>query len=199
METEKINSKREITNLENEINQKDKIIENMINETQSNTNQSNKASEMHLVLNVKRQYKELKKAYEKNQQELNQAKKNTKITKINELNTENQIYNEQIEKLKDLYNHSRAQKQSLKRNVNDFDVMRQALSQKDYIILNFQENCQKMESEIQLLNTEKEKLKNQNTKKEEMINKLKEKLENQTKENEKLTFVYISLSNKNFY
>ena len=78
METEKINNKREITNLENEINQKDKIIENMINETQSNTNQSNKASEMHLVLNVKRQYKELKKAYEKNQQELNQAKKKYK-------------------------------------------------------------------------------------------------------------------------
>ena len=69
MEAEKINNKRELTNLENEINQKDKIIENMINETQSNTNQSNKASEMHLVLNVKRQYKELKKAYEKNQQE----------------------------------------------------------------------------------------------------------------------------------
>ena len=196
METEKINNKREITNLENEINQKDKIIENMINETQSNTNQSNKASEMHLVLNVKRQYKELKKAYEKNQQELNQAKKNTKITKINELNTENQIYNEQIEKLKDLYNHSRAQKQSLKRNVNDFDVMRQALSQKDYIILNFQENCQKMESEIQLLNTEKEKLKNQSTKKEEMINKLKEKLENQTKENEKLIVTHNNIKKK---
>ena len=59
METEKINNRREITNLENEINQKDKIIENMINETQSNTNQSNKISEMHLVLNVKRQYQEL--------------------------------------------------------------------------------------------------------------------------------------------
>ena len=199
METEKINNKREITNLENEINQKDKIIENMINETQSNTNQSNKASEMHLVLNVKRQYKELKKAYEKNQQELNQAKKNTKITKINELNTENQIYNEQIEKLKDLYNHSRAQKQSLKRNVNDFDVMRQALSQKDYIILNFQENCQKMESEIQLLNTEKEKLKNQSTKKEEMINKLKEKLENQTKENEKLIVTHNNIKKSDIY
>ena len=150
METEKINNRREITNLENEINQKDKIIENMINETQSNTNQSNKVSEMHLVLNVKRQYKELKKAYEKNQQELVQTKKNTKYTKINELTTENKIYNEQIEKLKDLYNHSREQKQSLKKNVNDFGIMKQTLSQKDYIILNFQENCQKMEAEIQI-------------------------------------------------
>ena len=205
METEKINNKREITNLENEINQKDKIIENMINETQSNTNQSNKVSEMHLVLNVKRQYKELKKAYEKNQQELLQTKKNTKFTKINELNTENKIFNEQIEKLKNLYNHSREQKQSLKKNVTDFDIMKQALSQKDYIILNFQENCQKMEAEIQLLNAEKEKLKNQNTKKEEMINKIKTKLENQSKENEKLIMnnnnikkseIYLTAKNK---
>ena len=205
METEKINNRREITNLENEINQKDKIIENMINETQSNTNQSNKVSEMHLVLNVKRQYKELKKAYEKNQQELIQTKKNTKFTKINELNTENKIFNDQVDKLKNLYNHSKEQKQSLKKNVNDFDVMRQALSQKDYIILNFQENCQKMEAEIQLLNAEKEKLKNQSIKKEEMINKIKTKLENQIKENEKLVMknnnikkseIYLTAKNK---
>ena len=83
--------------------------------------------------------------------------------------------------------------------------MRQALSQKDYIILNFQENCQKMEAEIQQLNTEKEKLKNQTLKKEEMINKIKTKLENQSKENEKLIMknnnikkseVYLTAKNK---
>jgi len=187
LETEKMNHKREITNLEMEINKKDKIIETMINDTQSNLNtESNKASEMHLVLNVKRQYKELKKVYEKNQQELNATKKNVKYTKINELNTENQIYNEQVNKLKNIYEHSLEQKQSLQKNENEFDKMKQALSQKDYIILSFQENCQKMESQIQTLNSEKEKLKNQNTKKDNMITKLKEKLETQNKENEKL-------------
>ena len=187
LENEKINHKREITNLEMEINKKDKIIETMINDTQSNVNtESNKASEMHLVLNVKRQYKELKKVYEKNQQELNATRKNIKFTKINELNTENQIYNEQINKLKNLYEHSLEQKQSLQKNENEFDLMKQALSQKDYIILNYQENCLKMESQIQTLNSEKEKLKNQNTKKDDMIAKLKEKLETQSKENEKL-------------
>ena len=164
MENEKINNKREITNLENEINQKDKIIENMMNETQLNTNQTNKISEMHLILNVKRQYKELRKAYEKNQQELIQAKKNPKITKINELTIENKIFNEQINKLKELYNHNLGQKQSLKKNVNNFNIMKETLSQKDYIILNFQESCQKMEAEIKLLNNEKDKLKNQNSK-----------------------------------
>ena len=187
LETEKMNHKREITNLEMEINKKDKIIETMINDTQSNLNtESNKASEMHLVLNVKRQYKELKKVYEKNQQELNATKKNVKYTKINELNTENQIYNEQVNKLKNIYEHSLEQKQSLQKNENEFDKMKQALSQKDYIILSFQENCQKMESQIQTLNSEKEKLKNQNTKKDDMITKLKVKLETQNKENEKL-------------
>ena len=115
----------------------------MINDTQSNLNtESNKASEMHLVLNVKRQYKELKKVYEKNQQELNATKKNIKYTKINEYNLENKIFDEQINKIKNLYEQSLEQKQSLQKNENEFDVMKQALSQKDYIILNFQENYQ---------------------------------------------------------
>ena len=206
LETEKINNRREITNLENEITKKDKIIETMINDTQSNVNSANnKASEMHLVLNVKRQYKELKKVYEKNQQELISAKKNIKFTKINELNTENKIFNEQVNKLKNIYEHSLEQKHSLKKNENEFDIMKQALSQKDYVILSFQENCQKMESEIQTLNSEKEKIKNQNIKKDDMITKLKEKLELQVKDNEKLVMknnnikkseIFLSTKNK---
>ena len=206
LENEKINNRREITNLENEITKKDKIIETMINDTQSNVNSANnKASEMHLVLNVKRQYKELKKVYEKNQQELISAKKNIKFTKINELNTENKIFNEQVNKLKNIYEHSLEQKHSLKKNENEFDIMKQALSQKDYVILSFQENCQKMESEIQTLNSEKEKIKNQNIKKDDMITKLKEKLELQVKDNEKLVMknnnikkseIFLSTKNK---
>ena len=206
LENEKINNRREITNLENEITKKDKIIETMINDTQSNINSANnKASEMHLVLNVKRQYKELKKVYEKNQQELISAKKNIKFTKINELNTENKIFNEQVNKLKNIYEHSLEQKHSLKKNENEFDIMKQALSQKDYVILSFQENCQKMESEIQTLNSEKEKIKNQNIKKDDMITKLKERLEVQVKDNEKLVMknnnikkseIFLSTKNK---
>ena len=61
MQTEKINTKREITNLENELLQREKIIENMINESQMNSNAFAKASEMSLVINVKMQYKDLKK------------------------------------------------------------------------------------------------------------------------------------------
>ena len=118
---------------------------------------------------------------------------------------ENKIYDEQIDKLKNLYEHSLEQKQSLQKNVNEFDIMKQALSQKDYIILNFQENCQKMESKIQELNSEKEKLKNQNITKDDMIKKIREKLEAQGKENEQLVMknnnikkseIFLSTKNK---
>ena len=36
---------------------------------------------------------------------------------------ENKIYDEQIDKLKNLYEHSLEQKQSLQKNVNEFDIM----------------------------------------------------------------------------
>ena len=75
MQTDQINIKREINNLENELSQREKIIENMINESQINSNTFAKASEMGLVINLKRQYKDLKKEYEKNIQVLEQAKK----------------------------------------------------------------------------------------------------------------------------
>ena len=198
METEKLNHKREITNLENKLSQKDKIIENMINESQASTTPS-KASEMHLVINVKRQYKELKKDYEKNNQELSQTKKNIKYTKILELMTENRIFANQIDKLKNLLNLSKEQKQSLKKNINNFGVMKQALSNQDYIILGFQENCQKMEAEIQLLNTEIEKLKKQNNSKEEMITKIKTKLQTQQSENEKLILTHNNIQKSDAY
>ena len=68
---------------------------------------------MHLVINIKKQYKELKKDYEKSLQELDNAKRNIKYTKINELNFENQIFQEQIDKLKYLYQHSNLQNKNL--------------------------------------------------------------------------------------
>ena len=94
LQTEKINTKREITNLENELLQKEKIIENMINESQMNSNAFARTSEMGIVINVKRQYKELKKEYEKNIQQLEQNKKDIKNVKINDLLIENKnLYN----------------------------------------------------------------------------------------------------------
>ena len=195
MQTEKMNTKKEITNLENELLQREKIIENMVYESQMNSNTFAKASEMNLVINVKRQYKDLKKEYEKNIQLLEQTKKDIKNIRINDLLSENKNLTNQIEKFKNLYYQSEEQKQSIQKNVQDVQPMKEALSKQDNMLITFQENCQKMEIEIFNLNGEIEKLQNLKEKKEDMYNKLKKKLKLQKQLNEKLVMIRDNIQN----
>ena len=195
MQTEQINIKREITNLENELSQRDKIIENMINESQLNSNTFAKASEMGLVINVKRQYKDLKKEYEKNIELLEQAKKDIKNIRLNDLISENRNLSNQIEKFKNLYYSIEEQKQSIQKNVQDIEPMKEALSKQDNMLFSFQENCQKMEIEILNLNDEIDKLQILKEKKEDIYNKLKKKLKIQKQLNEKLVMIRDNIQN----
>ena len=195
MQTEKINTKREITNLENELLEKEKIIENMINESQINSNTFAKASEMSLVINVKRQYKELKKEYEKSIQLLDQTKKDLKNIRLNDLISENKSLSNQIEKFKNLYYQTEEQKQNIQKNVQDFTHMKEALSKQDNMLITFQENCKKMEIEICNLNDEIDKLQKQKDKKEDIYNKLKKKLKIQKQLNEKLIMIRDNIQN----
>ena len=195
MQTEQINIKREITNLENELSQRDKIIENMINESQLNSNTFAKASEMGLVINVKRQYKDLKKEYEKNIELLEQAKKDIKNIRLNDLISENRNLSNQIEKFKNLYYNTEEQKQNIQKSVQDIEPMKEALSKQDNMLLSFQENCQKMEIEIFNLNDEIDKLQILKEKKEDIYNKLKKKLKIQKQLNEKLVMIRDNIQN----
>ena len=195
MQTEKMNTKREITNLENELLQKEKIIENMINESQMNSNAFAKASEMSLVINVKRQYKDLKKEYEKNIQLLDQTKKDIKNIRLNDLISENKNLSNQIEKYKNLYYHNEEQKQSIQKTVQDVEPMKEALSKQENMLITFQENCQKMEIEIFNLNDEIDKLQTQKEKKEDIYTKLKKKLKIQKQLKEKLVMIRDNIQN----
>ena len=199
MNTEKLNAKREITNLENELLQKEKIIENMINESQMNSNTFAKASEMNLVINVKRQYKDLKKEYEKNIQTLDQAKKDIKNIRLNDLVLENKNLSAQIEKFKNMYYANEDQKNKLQKNIQDVNAMKQALAKQDEMLLSFQENCQKMELEILNLNEEIDKLQLQKNKKDDICNKLKKKLKLQKQLNEKLTLIRDNIQNTEIF
>ena len=199
MNTEKMNAKREITNLENELLQKEKIIENMINESQMNSNTFAKASEMNLVINVKRQYKDLKKEYEKNIQSLEQAKKDIKNIRLNDLVTENKNLSNKIEKFKNMYYANESQKNKMQKNIQDINAMKQALTKQDEMLLSFQENCQKMELEILNLNNEIDKLQTQKTKKDDVYNKLKKKLKLQKQLNEKLTLIRDNIQNTEIF
>ena len=58
MQTEYNNRKKEISNLENEAIQKDKILETIMNDSSI---PYSKISEMQFMLNLKKQYKDLKK------------------------------------------------------------------------------------------------------------------------------------------
>ena len=195
LQTEKMNTKREITNLENELLQREKIIENMINESQMNSNTFAKASELNFVINIKRQYKELKKEYEKNIQLLEQTKNDIKNIRINELLSENKNLANQIEKFKNLYYQSEQQKKNMQQNVQDVQPMKEALSKQDDVLITFQENCQKMEVEILNLNDEIEKMHILKEKKEDMYNKLKKKLKLQNQLNEKLILIRDNIQN----
>ena len=199
MNTEKMNAKREITNLENELLQKEKIIENMINESQMNSNTFAKASEMNLVINVKRQYKDLKKEYEKNIQSLEQAKKDIKNIRLNDLITENKNLSNKIEKFKNMYYANESQKNKMQKNIQDINAMKQALTKQDEMLLSFQENCQKMELEILNLNNEIDKLQTQKSKKDDVYNKLKKKLKLQKQLNEKLTLIRDNIQNTEIF
>ena len=199
MNTEKLNAKREITNLENELLQKEKIIENMINESQMNSNTFAKASEMNLVINVKRQYKDLKKEYEKNIQSLDQAKKDIKNIRLNDLVLENKNLSAQIEKFKNMYYANEDQKNKLQKNIQDVNAMKQALAKQDEMLLSFQENCQKMELEILNLNEEIDKLQLQKNKKDDICNKLKKKLKLQKQLNEKLILIRDNIQNTEIF
>ena len=195
LQTEKINTKREITNLENELLQKEKIIENMINESQMNSNAFARTSEMGIVINVKRQYKELKKEYEKNIQQLEQNKKDIKNIKINDLLTENKNLYNQIAKFKDLYYQSEEQKKNIQKNVQDVEPMKEALSKQDNMLITFQENCARMELEMLDLNDQIDRLQIQKEKKEDKYNKLKKKLKFQKQLNEKLKMIRDNIQN----
>ena len=199
MNTEKMNAKREITNLENELLQKEKIIENMINESQMNSNTFAKASEMNLVINVKRQYKDLKKEYEKNIQTLDQAKKDIKNIRLNDLILENKNLSAQIEKFKNMYYANEDKKNKLQKNSQDINAMKQALAKQDEMLISFQENCQKMEMEILNLNEEIDKLHVQKSKKDDIYNKLKKKLKLQKQLNEKLKIIRDNIQNTEIF
>ena len=199
MNTEKMNAKREITNLENELLQKEKIIENMINESQLNSNTFAKASEMNLVINVKRQYKDLKKEYEKNIQSLEQAKKDIKNIRLNDLVTENKNLSTKMEKYKNMYYTNESQKNKMQKNVQDTNAMKQALTKQDEMLHSYQENCQKMELEILNLNEDIDKLQTSKNKKDDIYNKLKKKLKLQKQLNEKLTLIRDNIQNTEIF
>ena len=104
-----------------------------------------------------------------------------------------------IEKFKNMYYANESQKNKMQKNIQDINVMKQALTKQDEMLLSFQENCQKMELEILNLNDEIDKLQTQKSKKDDVYNKLKKKLKLQKQLNEKLTLIRDNIQNTEIF
>ena len=197
--------RKTINSLENEINLKDKIIEEYFND---NFNNNNNKNNIILINNLKKKYKDLKKEIENKKIEIQNLKKIIKNSKLNDFIIENQKIFEKIFTLKNLYNNQINENFNLQQNenFNEKNHILEALSKQNFILQNFQENNKNLTNEINNLTNEILKLKNLKEKKTFIINKLKQKLKYQRtineklklkKDNIKLTDEFIS--KKNFY
>ncbi len=197
--------RKTINSLENEINLKDKIIEEYFND---NFNNNNNKNNIILINNLKKKYKDLKKEIENKKIDIQNLKKIIKNSKLNDFIIENQKIFEKIFTLKNLYNNQINENFNLQQNenFNEKNHILEALSKQNFILQNFQENNKNLTNEINNLTNEILKLKNLKEKKTFIINKLKQKLKYQRtineklklkKENIKLTDEFIS--KKNFY
>lgn len=187
-------AKIEIKSLEKEIGKKEKMIHELFPNDFHNPNNANvsqidsqsKIIESQIIHQLKKQFKDLRKEYDDKVASYDELKKTLKNTKVNELIIENNILTDQFEKMKALYLNSQESIMTLEKSAEEIITMKEALSKQDFIILNFQENYQKMQEEIKEKTAELERLSKTKVEKQEAINRLNKKLNFQCQVNDKL-------------
>ena len=135
---------------------------------------------------MKKQFRQLKKEYEERSTETENLKKILKSTKINELNIEIKTLNEEMAKLKTLYLHSLQQNEIHENNLKEMKTLQENFSKQHFIILNFQENLQKMNEDTKSKNSEIDALRENLNKNLKLVDKLKKDLTNANNMREKL-------------
>ena len=111
------NAKGEIHKKGIELSKKNKVIESINSEIVKIYNSSGginidakvcmKAKETNLINNLKKQIKEIETELKEKKDELENLKKNMKITKMVELTEENKVYKEEVKKLSGLFENSK--------------------------------------------------------------------------------------------
>jgi len=180
--------KKEISNLKSEnnkysleLNKKDKIIEEIFIDSQTNMFNNNplneskvlsKAKETHLFVQIKKQFKELKNEYKSKCIELEILKKNLKLTKFNEIAIELKTYIDELARMKSLYLVTYQQNEINEKKLKDFDDLHQNYTKQQYVILTMQENINKNEKDLKSQNEDNMILRNSNLEKAQKIKKL---------------------------
>merc|ERR1712032_82596 len=102
-----------------------------------------KAKETHLFVQIKRQFKDLKNEYKAKCLELDNLKKNIKLTKFNEVGIELKTYMDELSRIKSLYLVTSKQNEINENKLKDFDGMHQNFVQQQIILMNLQETLEK--------------------------------------------------------
>jgi hypothetical protein len=102
-------SKSENHKLEHELNKKEKLIEDLAVEGNEKMSKAKEVNffylyfKTHLIIGLKKQFKELQKDFKNKSTELDNLKKTIRNTKLNEINIELNTYVEELQKLKNFY------------------------------------------------------------------------------------------------
>ena len=121
------------------------------------------------ISKFRKQYNELKNKYNEKLEEINELKKNMKLTKLNELKIQNKEAFNEFNKLKDLYNNLFEENKNNLEKIKKLSEIEIELNQKNLIILQLQESLKlssstniKYENEIERLKKTISKLQNEN-------------------------------------
>eukprot|EP00340_Litonotus_pictus_P012821 CAMPEP_0170536966 /NCGR_PEP_ID=MMETSP0209-20121228/102443_1 /TAXON_ID=665100 ORGANISM="Litonotus pictus, Strain P1" /NCGR_SAMPLE_ID=MMETSP0209 /ASSEMBLY_ACC=CAM_ASM_000301 /LENGTH=1224 /DNA_ID=CAMNT_0010838393 /DNA_START=149 /DNA_END=3824 /DNA_ORIENTATION=- len=156
------NAKKEITQLEAELDKKDKLVDEIANTTNvSNTLGTGginaftaKIIESKLVINIKKQYKDLKKDLAKKNEEMEELKKIVKSTRLNELSIENQTLNEELVKIRNFYKASMKENQNKFQLVKEYEILQENFSKQQFLIINLKEKIDSDGKELEDLRGE---------------------------------------------
>lgn len=150
------------------MNRKDKAIEDINYDMQSSKLNSGasdnftypKGKETSLIMNLKKQIKEVEKEIKLKSLDYDQLKKNIKITKLNELDIDHSTLNDELLKVKKFLEISVKTNQEKERYLNDFVMLKDVFikQQNQLVTLNeksrqLDEDIKAKENELDVLNT----------------------------------------------
>lgn len=187
-------SKSENVKKANEINRKDKVIEDIADNSQNSMfggsndmSYLSKAKEANLIIKLKKQFKDLKVQFAEKCEELEKVKKNIKFTKINEITQESKVYVDELNKIKSFYILSLQQNEINENNLNDNLQLKDTMNKQQYVIISLQENIQKLNLDLKEKDSEIINLNSQLNKQNNQLVKLKKDIKFQNQINERLS------------
>lgn len=194
-------AKYQIVKKDLESREKDKIIKNLLKQNlvdSENERIIEKAEESISITLLKEKFNDLNKKYQKQVDENKILKANIKLTKIKELQIENDILNKELNKIKNLYENSQTSLKGHKIALDQLNEFKEKLLEQHTIINAYKEKCQVLSDEINNLKDERNNLelnleKNINKQKQLKRETVKLKIKNkkfleQKKRNEEIKF-----------